>query len=96
MKRYYVLLFLMVISVPILLGINAWQSTECGKIRREIRVLENKQENCIENNKTLVADIADLLGADKLEIDAQKKLGMSKNRPEDTTIIIMGGKGRGL
>ena len=86
----------MVISVPFLLGINAWQSNECGKIKREIRELENKQENCVENNKTLVADIADLLGVDKLELDAQQKLGLKKNRPEDITLIIMGGKGRDL
>ena len=96
MKRYYVLLILMVISVPFLLGFNAWQSNECGKIKREIRDLENKQENCVENNKTLAADIADLLGVDKLEFDARQKLGLKKNRPEDITLIIMGGKGRDL
>ena len=96
MKRYYVLLLLMVISVPFLLGFNAWQSNECGKIKRQIRELETMQENCVENNKTLVADLADLLGVDKLEYDVKNKLGLKKNRPEDITLIIMGGKGLDL
>jgi cell division protein FtsB len=49
----------------------------------------------VEENKTVVAEIADLLAVDKLENDARNKLGLKKIRPEDVLLIIMGGKGRG-
>ena len=96
MKKYYAVFFFMVVSIPLFLGINAWQSNKCGEIRREIRELENRQENSVEENKAVAAEIADLLAIEKLEIDAQRKLGLRKMRPENTTLIIMGGKGHGL
>jgi len=96
MKKYYAALFFMVVSIPFFLGINAWQSNKCGELRREIRELESRQENSVEKNRAVAAEIADLLAIEKLEIDAQRKLGLKKMRPENTTLIIMGGKGHGL
>jgi cell division protein FtsL len=96
MKGYYALFFLMVITIPVFLWANAWQSNECGKLRNEIKKMEKSQENAVEENKTAVAEIADLLSVDKLENDARNKLGLKKIRPEDVLLIIMGGKGRGL
>jgi len=96
-KKFYVLLFLMALSIPFLLGFNVWQSNKCGEIRNEIKNIEYRQENLIEKNKTVVADIADLLAIDKLELDAQRRLGLKKMRPEKVKLIIMGGeKGRDL
>jgi hypothetical protein len=95
-KKYYVFCFLAAFSIPSFLGINAWQSNECGAIRNEIKRLERSQENSIENNKTVIAEIANLLAVDKLENNAQAKLGLTKIRPEDVWLIIMGGKGHGL
>ena len=95
MKGYYALFFLMVITIPVFLWANAWQSNECGILRNEIRKVEKNQENAVEENKTVVAEIADLLAVDKLEKDARNKLGLRKIRPEDVLLIIMGGKGRG-
>jgi len=96
MKVYYVLFLMMVISIPVFLWTNAWQSNECGKLRTEIKRLEKNQENAVEENKTAVAEIADLLAVDKLENDARGRLGLKKIRPENVLLIIMGGKGRGL
>jgi len=95
MKVYYALFFMMVITIPVFLWANAWQSNECGILRNEIKKIEKNQENAVEENKTVVAEIADLLAVDKLENDARKKLGLKKIRPEDVLLIIMGGKGRG-
>jgi len=95
MKAYYALFFLMVISIPVFLWANAWQSNECGILKNEIKKIEKTQENAVEENKTVVAEIADLLAVDKLENDARNKLGLKKIRPEDVLLIIMGGKGRG-
>jgi len=96
MKGFYALFFLMVITIPVFLWVNAWQSNECGIIRNEIKKLEKNQENAVEENKTVVAEIAKELAVDKLENDARNKLGLKKIRPENVLLIIMGGKGRGL
>ena len=94
MKGYYVLFILMGISIYGLLWANAWQSNECGMLRNEIRKLEKSQENSMEENKTVAAEIADLLAVDKLDKDARDKLGLKKTRPEDVLLIVVGGKGR--
>jgi cell division protein FtsL len=96
MKAYYALFFLMVITIPVFLWANAWQSNECGILKNEIKKMEKSQENAVEENKTVITEIADLLAVDKLENDARNKLGLKKIRPENVLLIIMGGKGRGL
>ena len=96
MRKFYVIFFLMVISIPVFLWINVWQANECGQIRREIRRLEVFQENVIERNRIVAAQIADLLAVDKLELEARSRLGLRKMRPEDIKLIIMGGRERGL
>jgi len=96
MKGYYALFFLMVVTIPVFLWVNTWQSNECGILRNEIRKMEKNQENAVEENKTAVAEIADLLAVDKIENDARNKLGLKKIRPENVLLIIMGGKGRGF
>jgi len=93
MKGYYALFLLMVISIPVFLWANAWQSNECGILRNDIKRAEKSQENAVEENKTVVAEIANLLAVDKLENDARNKLGLKKISPENVLLIIMG---RGL
>ena len=95
MIRNYVLFFAMILTIPLFLGINAWQSNECGILRNEIRVLERNQENRVNENKMAANEIVDLLATGRLEAEA-KKMGLQKIRPEDVLLIIMGGKGRGL
>ena len=91
MIKTYALLFLMVLTIPVFLGLNAWQSNECGEIRNEIKVIEKRQEQCVIENKAIANEIADLLAADRVEAEAQK-LGLQKMRPEDVLLIVMGGK----
>jgi cell division protein FtsL len=85
----------MILTIPLFLGINAWQSNECGILRNEIKVLERNQENRVNENKMAANEIVDLLATGRLEAEA-KKMGLQKIRPEDVLLIIMGGKGRGL
>ena len=96
MKKYYAVFFLMVVTIPIFLWVNAWQANECGGIKKEIRKIEADQEDLVEENKTVVAEISDLLAISRLEAEAQKRLGLQKIRPENVTLIIMGGKGSGF
>jgi cell division protein FtsL len=97
MIKTYALLFLTVLTIPVLLGVNAWQSNECGEIRNEIKILERSQEQCVTENKAVASEIADLLAAGRVEAEAQK-LGLQKMRPEDVVLIVMekGKKGNGL
>jgi len=95
MKKYYVLLFLLALTIPLFLGVNAWQANECGIIRSEIKNLEKTQENCLDENKTIANEIVNLLTAERLDTEA-RKIGLHKMRPEDVILIVMGGKGRGL
>jgi len=95
MKKYYALLFLLALTIPVFLGINAWQANECGIIRSEIKNLEKTQENSLDENKTIANEIVNLLTAEKLDNEA-RKIGLRKMRPEDVILIVMGGKGRGL
>ena len=83
--------FVMIITIPVFLGINAWQSNRCGVLRSDIRRLERAQETLVEENKTVAAEIANLLAVDRLEYDAKNRLGMTRMRPEDVTLIIVGG-----
>ena len=96
MKKFFVAFFFMVVSIPFFLGINAWQANKCGEIRREIRELEHRQENAVERNRAIAAEIADLIAVDNLEYIARRRLGMQKMRPENVRLIILGGKGHGL
>jgi cell division protein FtsL len=91
MIKAYALLFLMVLTIPVLLGVNAWQANECGEIRNDIKTLEKNQEQRVTENKAITNEIADLLAAGRLEAEA-KKLGLQKMRPEDVLLIVMGGQ----
>lgn len=95
MRKTYVLLFVLVLTIPIFLGVNAWMANECGQIRYDIKKIEKEQEICVEDNRSAAAEIADLLSVDRIENEAQKKLGFKKINPENVTLIIVGGKGRG-
>ncbi|MDR0456979.1 MAG: hypothetical protein LBH20_09900 [Treponema sp.] len=95
MKKDYVLLFLLALTIPVFLGVNAWQANKCGEIRSEIKVIEKEQEDRINENKTVANEIVNLLAAEKLDAEAQK-MGLRKMRPEDVILIVMGGKGRDL
>ena len=96
MIKTYALLFLTVLTMPVFLGVNAWQANECGEIRNEIKVIERIQEQRVTENKAVANEIADLLAAGRVEAEAQK-LGLHKMRPEDVVLIVMGrGKGNGL
>jgi hypothetical protein len=97
MVKRYVLIFIMVFTIPLFLGINTWQSNKCGDLRRELSRLEREQVEMMEKNREAAARITEMLAAGKLEQDAREKMGLKKMRPEDIFLIrITGGKGSGL
>ena len=95
MLRNYLFFLLLILTMPVFLGITIWQSNQCGSLRNSISRLESDQIRCVNENKKLTNEIADLLASDRLEAKA-REMGMEKMRPENVILIEMGGKGHGL
>jgi cell division protein FtsL len=93
MTKYYRLLFLLAFTIPLFLGLNAWQANKCGKIRNDIKNIEKIQEKRINENNTIANEIVELQSTERLEVEAQK-MGLEKKRPEDVILVIMRGNGR--
>jgi cell division protein FtsL len=82
MNRQYVLLYFFVLTIPIFLGLVAWQSVRYTELERDVRRLEAAQENLLENNKRLIASIAVLSSSSRIEQVAVEDLGLVKMHPE--------------
>ena len=94
MIRRYVFLYFIVLSIPFFLGIAAWQSVRYNELDKNVRRLEAVQEDWVENNRKLIAGIAVLSSASRIEQVAVHDLELSKMRPEDVLQIrIDGGQG---
>jgi cell division protein FtsL len=98
MKRRYVLLYVIALTIPLFLGLNAWQSGRYAALEREISRLEDAQAEWIESNKRLIAGIAVLSSSERIEFIAKNELELERIAPEDVLQIRIegGGKGRGL
>ena len=83
MTRQYVLLYFIVLTIPLFLGITAWQSTRYAALDREVRRLEAVQEDWVENNKRLIAGIAVLSSSERIENIATNDLSLIKAEPEN-------------
>ena len=92
--KNYILLFAAVLAIPLLLGLNAWQSCRYASLEKEIKRLEEAQADWVESNKRLIAGIAVLSSAERIEHIARTELDMRKIKPENVLLVkIEGGKG---
>jgi cell division protein FtsL len=82
MRRYWFVYFI-VLTIPLLLGLTAWQSTRYSELEKEVRTLEAVQEDWVESNKRLIAGIAVLSSSERIENIALHDLGLAKIEPED-------------
>lgn len=78
-----VILYFVTLTIPLFLGLAAWQATRYADLEQEIRKLETIQEEWVESNKLLIAEIAVLSSAERIEYIAEYELGLSKKRPEE-------------
>jgi cell division protein FtsL len=96
MKRY-LFLYLMVFTIPLLLGLLVWQSNRYQNLNKELVRMEQWQEEWVESNKKLVAGIAEYSSPERIEKIAKNQLGLRKIRPENLLQVnITEGKGNGL
>jgi len=91
MIRRYVLLYFFVFTIPLLLGLTAWQSVRYTKLDKGLRRLEATQEDWLESNKKLAAGIAVLSSSSRIEHIAVYDLGLSKMQPEDVLQVKIEG-----
>jgi cell division protein FtsL len=87
MIRRYILLYFIILTIPLFLGLTVGQSIRCAELIRDIHRLEAAQEEWIESNKRLIAGIAVLSSAERVEYIAQNDLGLSKKTPEDVVQV---------
>ena len=83
MLRRFFLLYFIVLTIPLFLGIIAWQSSRYSDLERQTRRLEADQEKWVESNKRLIADIAILTTSEKVERIALYDLNLAKIEPEN-------------
>jgi cell division protein FtsL len=94
MKRLLLLYFL-VATLPLFLGISLSRAGKYTVLRREVRNLEVIQEEWIESNKRLIAGITLFSSPDRIEHIATQELGLTKKQPEEILQIrIESSRGR--
>jgi len=97
MIRRYLLLYFMVITIPLFLGLLVWQSNRYQNLEKELNRLEQTQEEWLQSNKRLIAGIAEYSSAQRIEDIAKNQLDLQKIRPESLLQVkIFEGKGNGL
>jgi cell division protein FtsL len=97
MMKKYIVLYVVVLTIPVFLALNAWQSSRYAGLKQEMKRLEQTQADWIESNKRLIAGNAVLSSARRIEHIARTELNMVKIKPESVSLIKIGrGKGREL
>jgi cell division protein FtsL len=84
----------MIFTIPLVLGLNVWQSFRYRERERELGQLESAQEEWVESNKRLIAGIAVLSSSERIEHIAVHDLGLVKVQPEDVLQIRIEGRRR--
>ena len=75
--------------VPILFALNAMQADRYMKAQDEIKQLEQKQVELVEENKRLITDISLLSSGERVGKIAEEELGMRKAESEEIVRVEM-------
>ncbi|MGI5058106.1 cell division protein FtsL [Treponema pectinovorum] len=87
-----VLAYLIAILIPLLLVLQAFQSYRYKKLMNEIRTLEKKQVELVDQNRKLISDISVLSSSDRIEKIAKDELGMHKAGTGDIVRVEIKGE----
>ena len=77
------------ILVPLLFALNAMQAARYMKIQNEVKALEQKQVELVEENKRLITDISLLSSGERIGKIAEEELGMRKAESEEIVRVEM-------
>ncbi len=87
--------YLLAASIPLMLCLNVAQASRHAKLLAEVRSLEKAQREWVEENQRLIAGIAVLSSAERVESVAKNDLGLSRVAPERVLMVRIRGGGRG-
>ena len=92
--RRRLFLYALVATIPLILGLDSWQAMRYARLESSLRALEAEQRDWLESNKKLIAGIAILGSAERIETIAKQELGLRKADPEAVLHIrVERGKG---
>lgn len=77
------------VLIPALFLLNAFQASKYVALENEIKDLEKKQIQLVEENKKLITDISILSSADRIGSIAENELGMHKAESEEIVRVQM-------
>ena len=77
------------VLVPLLFALNAIQADRYMRAQDEIRTLEQKQVELVEENKRLITDISLLSSGERIGKIAEEELGMRKAESEEIVRVEM-------
>jgi len=94
MIRKYLLLYFLVFSIPLFMGLLVWQSNRYQNLTKELDRLDQSQIEWVESNKRLIAGISEFSSPERIDNIARNQLDLNKIQPEYfLQVRIMGGKG---
>ena len=82
MIKKYLLIYLLVFSIPLFLGLLVWQSNRYRSLSRELTRLEQTQREWVESNKRLIAGIAENSSPERIDYLARNHLDLHRIQPE--------------
>lgn len=85
-------LFLLALSIPGLLILNAVQSKKFKEQEDSVLELEEKQSEFVEQNKKLITEIGVLSSSDRIEKVAENELGMREAESNEIVRVEMRNK----
>ncbi|MBR5096049.1 MAG: cell division protein FtsL [Treponema sp.] len=77
------------VLVPLLFALNAMQAARYMKVQNEVKALEQKQVELVEENKRLITDISLLSSGERIGKIAEEELGMRKAESEEIVRVEM-------
>ena len=83
MIKGYGLFYFFVLTIPLFLGVVAWQSFRYTELENNVRRLEADQKELVVENRKLIASAAVLSAPSRIEQIAVQQLGLSKILPEN-------------
>ena len=82
MVKKFLLLYFLVLTIPMCLGLLVWQSNRYRDLSRELIRLEQTQREWIESNKRLIAGISEYSSPERIDFIARNQLDLQKIQPE--------------
>jgi len=96
MIRRFLLLYVLVFTIPLFMGLLVWQSNRYRDLENELSRLEKTQKEWTESNKRLIAVIAESSSPQRIDDIARNELGLHKIQPEySLQVRITGGSEHG-